>query len=75
MHVDDLADLFCLAAELAPHRAILHGVTDDVTQRELATAINQMIGAGEQTECLSLERMLGITADTVGDVDGTGATF
>jgi hypothetical protein len=34
-----------------------------------------MIGAGEQTGCLSLEQMLGITADTVGDVDGTGATF
>ena len=38
-------------------------------------AFNRMIGAGEQTECLSLERMLGITADTVGDVDGTGATL
>jgi nucleoside-diphosphate-sugar epimerase len=68
VHVEDLAELFCLAAEHAPHRAILHGVTDDVTQRELATAINQMIGAGEQTECLSLEQMLGITADTVGGV-------
>jgi nucleoside-diphosphate-sugar epimerase len=71
VHVEDLAELFCLAAEHAPQGAILHGVTDDVTQRELATAINQMIGAGEQTECLSLEQMLGITADTVGDVDGT----
>jgi nucleoside-diphosphate-sugar epimerase len=71
VHVEDLAELFCLAAEDAPHRAILHGVTDDVTQRELATAINQMIGAGEQTECLSLEQMLGITADTVGEVGGT----
>jgi len=70
VHVEDLAELFCLAAEHAPHRAILHGVTDDVTQRELATAINQMIGAGEQTECLSLEQMLGIT-DTVGGVGGS----
>jgi hypothetical protein len=34
-------------------------------------AINRMIGTGEQAECLSLEQMLGITADTVGDVDGT----
>jgi len=71
VHVEDLAELFCLAAERAPHRAILHGVTDDVTQRELATAINQMIGAGDRTECLSLEQMLGITADTVGDIGGT----
>jgi nucleoside-diphosphate-sugar epimerase len=71
VHVDDLAELFCLAAEHAPHRAILHGVTDDVTQRELATAINQIVGAGEQTECLSLEQMLGITADTVADFGGT----
>ena len=72
VHVEDLAELFCLAAESAPHRAILHGVTDDVTQRELATAINEMVGAGEQTECLSLAQMLGITADMVGDV---GTTF
>jgi nucleoside-diphosphate-sugar epimerase len=71
VHVEDLAELFCLAAEHAPHRAILHGVTADVTQRELATAINRMIGAGEQTECFSLEQMLGITADTAGDVGGT----
>ena len=35
VHVEDLAELFCLAAELAPHGAILHGVTADVTQREL----------------------------------------
>ena len=70
--MEDLAELFCLAAESAPHRAILHGVTHDVTQRELATAINEMVGAGEQTECLSLAQMLGITADMVGDV---GATF
>jgi hypothetical protein len=44
VHVEDLAELFCLAAELAPHGTILHGVTADVTQRELARAINRMIG-------------------------------
>jgi hypothetical protein len=60
---------------LSIYRGNHRGVTNDVTQRELAMAFNRMIGAGEQTECLSLERMLGITADTVGDVDGTGATF
>jgi nucleoside-diphosphate-sugar epimerase len=72
VHVDDLAELFCLAAELAPHGAILHGVTDDVTQRDLARAINRMIGTDERTDNLSLLQMLGIDVDTVGDI---GASF
>ena len=72
VHVDDLAELFCLAAELAPHGAILHGVADDVTQRDLARAINRMIGTDERTDSLSLLQMLGIDADTVGDI---GASF
>ena len=71
MHVDDLADLFCLAAELAPHGAILHGVADEVTLRDLARAINRMIGTDEHTDSLSLLQMLGITADTVGNVSGS----
>jgi nucleoside-diphosphate-sugar epimerase len=70
VHVEDLAELFCLAAEHAPHQAILHGVAEDVTQRELATAINRMIGTGEQTDRLSLEQMLGINADTVANIGG-----
>jgi nucleoside-diphosphate-sugar epimerase len=71
VHVDDVAELFCQAVERAPHGTILHGVADDITQRELATAINQLIGAGERTECLSLEQMLGIDTDTAGPLDGT----
>jgi nucleoside-diphosphate-sugar epimerase len=71
VHVDDLADLFCLAAELAPHGAILHGVADDVTLRDLARAINRMIGTDEHTDSLSLLQMLGITADTVGNISGS----
>jgi nucleoside-diphosphate-sugar epimerase len=71
VHVEDLAKLYCLAAEHAPHQAILHGVTADVTQRELATAINRMIGAGEQTERLSLEQMLGIEPDTSHTMDSS----
>jgi nucleoside-diphosphate-sugar epimerase len=73
VHVDDLADLFCLAAELAPHGAILHGVADDVTLRDLARAINRMIGTDEHTDSLSLLQMLGITADTVGNIGGSFA--
>jgi nucleoside-diphosphate-sugar epimerase len=72
VHVEDLAELFCLAVESAPQRAILHGVVDDVTQRDLATAINRLIGAVEETECLSLEQMLGIDADMVGNI---GSSF
>jgi nucleoside-diphosphate-sugar epimerase len=71
VHVDDLAELFCLAAELAPHGAILHGVADDVTLRDLARAINRMIGTDEHTDSLSLLQMLGIDADTVRNIDGS----
>jgi nucleoside-diphosphate-sugar epimerase len=71
VHVEDLAELFCLAAELAPHGAILHGVTADVTQRELAQAINRIIGTDEHTDSLSLWQMLGIDADTAGTIDAS----
>ena len=71
VHVEDLAELFCLAAEFAPHRAILHGAADDVTQRDFARAINRMIGTDERTDSLSLLQMLGIDADTVGNIDGS----
>jgi nucleoside-diphosphate-sugar epimerase len=71
VHVDDLAELFCLAAELAPHGAILHGVADDVTLRDLGDAINRMIGTDEHTDSLSLLQMLGIDADTVGNIGGS----
>jgi nucleoside-diphosphate-sugar epimerase len=71
VHVDDLADLFCLAAELAPHGAILHGLADDVTLRDLARAVNRMIETDEHTDSLSLWQMLGITADTVGNISGS----
>jgi nucleoside-diphosphate-sugar epimerase len=71
VHVEDLAELFCLAAELAPHGAILHGVADDVTQRDLARAINRMIGTDEHTDSLSLLQMLGIDADTAGNIGGS----
>lgn len=68
VHVEDVAELFCLAAELAPHGAILHGVTADVTQRELAQAINRMIGTDDRTQSLSLLEMLGIDAAAVGNI-------
>jgi nucleoside-diphosphate-sugar epimerase len=68
VHVEDLAELFCLAAELAPHGAILHGVAADVAQRDLARAVNRMIGADEHTDSLSLWQMLGIDADTGRDM-------
>src|SRR5712671_957324 len=63
VHIDDLAELYCLAIESAPRGATLHGVTADVSQLELAQAVNRMLGMGEETESLSLLQMLGIDAD------------
>jgi nucleoside-diphosphate-sugar epimerase len=71
VHVEDVAELLCLAAELALHGAILHGVAADVTQRDLAPAINRMTGLDERTESLSLLEMLGIDVDAVGNVGGS----
>jgi nucleoside-diphosphate-sugar epimerase len=57
VHVDELADLFRLAVEHAPRGAVLNGVTDEVSQHDLAAAISRMIGAGDKTASLSLEQM------------------
>ncbi len=62
VHIDDLAELYCLAIESAPRGATLHGVTADVSQLELAQAVNRMLGTGEETESLSLEQMLGMSS-------------
>jgi nucleoside-diphosphate-sugar epimerase len=62
VHVDDLAELYCLAVERAPQGATLHGVTADVSQRELARAVSRMLGAGDQTDRLTLVQMLGMNA-------------
>ena len=60
VHIDDLADLYCLAVERAPQGAILHGVVDDVNHRDLAAAVSRMIGAGDQTDSFTLDQMLGL---------------
>jgi len=60
IHLDDLAELYCLAVEQAPAGATLHGVVADVTQRELAQAVNRMLGVGNQTDRLTLIQMLGM---------------
>jgi len=60
VHIDDLAELYCLAVESAPRGATLHGVTADVSQRELAQAVNRMLGTDEEPESLTLEQMLGV---------------
>jgi nucleoside-diphosphate-sugar epimerase len=57
IHVDDLAELYCLAVERAPAGAVLHGVAGEVSQRELAAAVSRMIGAGDRTRSLQLEEM------------------
>ena len=62
VHIDDLAELYCLAVERAPSGAVLHGVVDDVSLRDLAAAISRMIGAGDRTASLTLPQMLGLDA-------------
>ncbi|MFM0633078.1 Rossmann-fold NAD(P)-binding domain-containing protein, partial [Paraburkholderia xenovorans] len=57
VHVDDLAELYCLAVERAPAGAVLHGVAGEVSQRELAAAVSRMIGAGHRTMSLPFEEM------------------
>jgi nucleoside-diphosphate-sugar epimerase len=67
VHIDDLAELYCLAVERAPAGAILHGVVDDVSHRELAAAAGRMLGLGDRTDEFSLEQMLGMrTAARIG---------
>jgi nucleoside-diphosphate-sugar epimerase len=62
VHLDDLAALYCLAVERAPTGATLHGVSADVSQRELARAVSRMLGAGDDTDSLTLVQMLGTNA-------------
>jgi nucleoside-diphosphate-sugar epimerase len=57
VHVDDLAELYCLAVERAPAGAVLHGVAGEVSQRELAAAVSRMIGAGDRTMSFPFEEM------------------
>jgi nucleoside-diphosphate-sugar epimerase len=57
VHVDELADLYCLAVERAPSGAVLHGVAGEVSQRELAAAVSRMIGAGDRTASLAFDEM------------------
>jgi nucleoside-diphosphate-sugar epimerase len=62
VHIDDLAHLYCLAVEKAPRGAVLHAVSGDVTQRDLAAAVSRLIGAGEGTKSLTTAQMLGLNA-------------
>jgi nucleoside-diphosphate-sugar epimerase len=60
VHLDDLAELFRLAVQRAKKGAVLHGVVDEVSQRDLAAAISRMIGAGDRTASLTLAEMFGL---------------
>jgi nucleoside-diphosphate-sugar epimerase len=62
VHIDDLAELYCLAVERAQAGAILHGVTSEVSQRDLAAAAGRMIGAGDHTDNFTVPQMLGLGA-------------
>jgi nucleoside-diphosphate-sugar epimerase len=61
VHIDDLAELYCLAIERAPKGAVLHGVTDEVSLGDLAGAIHRMIGAHGDTASVAMHQMLGLS--------------
>jgi nucleoside-diphosphate-sugar epimerase len=65
VHIDKLAELFVLAVERALKGAVLHGVADELNQRDLAAAISRMIGAGDRIESFTLDQMFR-TAGSVG---------
>lgn len=58
VHIDDLAELYCLAVEQGPKRPILHGTVGEVTQLELAQAVNALLNVTGDTENLTLMQML-----------------
>lgn len=60
IHIDELADLYCLAIEKAPGSAVFHGVVDEISMRELAASVAHLIGASERTESLTLAQMMGL---------------
>jgi nucleoside-diphosphate-sugar epimerase len=62
VHIDDLAELYCLAIEHAPGGTTLHGTTADISQQKLAAAIGRLVGADGPTENLTLNRMMGLNA-------------
>lgn len=64
VHIDDLAQLYCLAIERAPAGVTLHGTTGDVSQRDLAASASHLIGAGGKTRSLTMDGMLGLNRAT-----------
>ena len=62
VHVDDLAELYRLALEQDSESGILHGVTAEVTQRQLAGAVGRMLGVGDATKRLTFHDLLGLRA-------------
>ncbi len=64
VHIDDLAQLYCLAIERAPAGVTLHGTTGEVSQRDLAASASHLIGAGGETRSLTMNGMLGLNGAT-----------
>jgi nucleoside-diphosphate-sugar epimerase len=57
VHIDDLVELYVLALERAPAASMLHAVADEVALGDLAASVSRLVGAGNQTEALSLLEM------------------
>lgn len=58
VHVDDLAELYCLAVETAPAATVLHGAVAEISMRELAVAIADVTGL-DRVERVTLHEMMG----------------
>ncbi len=58
VHIDDLAELYALALERAVKGAILHGVTGEISSRDVASAVSRLVGGSGTSESLTLLEML-----------------
>ena len=57
VHLDDVVDLYRLAIARGRPGGVYHAVSEETSQRELGLAIGRMLGVGDRTESVSLERM------------------
>ena len=57
VHLDDVVDLYRLAIARGRTGGVYHAVTEEVRQRDLAATISRLIGAGDHTQSVPLERM------------------
>ena len=57
VHLDDVVDLYRSAIAHGRTGGVYHAVTEEIRQRDLAATISRLIGAGDRTESVTLQRM------------------